>query len=616
MRRVLLPTDWDRFDYYAAKIRELGYDPFLPDSSTMGEIRWRVGDVTLETFTSLCVVRLPFELVPNVRRIRWTTQDFYMQIHFHLFIFLNSPLVSLQLDLRDLGIHQSGRWDPLPSPPPEPDPNAPVAAEQDENGEGSDDGEEDGQAEAAVADPAAAPPLDDPEELFPGMGPPPAANPPAAGQNAEAANPAPRPPRPAPEIPSFADDMYIVSTLKAVLEQCPNCKEITINTEQFDGLKEALQTFLHAAKDLRVFDVDLRDWDEEDLIYLASIPTLKETRMSLSSQDNSWITRVPAPVSFPALTHLKLDLPSLACATGLFLSWGFCKLEGLLLACTDRPLPGELHAFTSTLATSCSPTSLEWLLIFDNCRAGIRAERPVLGTDLYPLEVFSALTEFDIGLTGTYEITNADLAYLGSAWPKLEYLAIARVVVPGVRPPSLTFAGLGALVRSCPCLRNVSLSLDCTHDDLASAGPVPPNGRLQSIDLCYSLVREYDPEGSVVVARSLTTLFPNLPSSSVEARLPFPQPPRDWDGEDEAMAVDGEDGTPPLPPPPPPASASIETASEETHVTGEGAGEDPIVENDDDPFIGPAKLAGHEFWDTVWKQMETFALLKRMNLTM
>ncbi|KAH9888355.1 hypothetical protein C8Q73DRAFT_794131 [Cubamyces lactineus] len=100
--RVLLPRDWMRFDYYAAKIKELGYDPCAPygyaEITTVG---WRKEVATPRLYTNLCTVRLPYELVPNVKRLRWTTEESNIWIRPYVYIFLNPPLTSLVLDFHD-----------------------------------------------------------------------------------------------------------------------------------------------------------------------------------------------------------------------------------------------------------------------------------------------------------------------------------------------------------------------------------------------------------------------------------------------------------------------------------------------------------------------------------
>ncbi|KAI0364002.1 hypothetical protein BV20DRAFT_1061451 [Pilatotrama ljubarskyi] len=98
--RLNIPKDWARFDYYAAKIRELGYDPRAP----YGVDEWpssRKVAVPQEFYQYLCILRAPYELLPNLRRVRWTTYEGELALRQHVYIFLNDPLVGLTLDFHD-----------------------------------------------------------------------------------------------------------------------------------------------------------------------------------------------------------------------------------------------------------------------------------------------------------------------------------------------------------------------------------------------------------------------------------------------------------------------------------------------------------------------------------
>ncbi|KAI0629640.1 hypothetical protein C8Q77DRAFT_1161218 [Trametes polyzona] len=101
--RVFIPQDWARFDYYAAKIKELGYDPRAPfgTAELVAAPSWRREGVPFDFFTSMCTVRAPYELVPNVRRVRWTTHETALKIRPHVYMFLNAPLTGLTLEFPD-----------------------------------------------------------------------------------------------------------------------------------------------------------------------------------------------------------------------------------------------------------------------------------------------------------------------------------------------------------------------------------------------------------------------------------------------------------------------------------------------------------------------------------
>ncbi|KAI0645002.1 hypothetical protein C8Q79DRAFT_911960 [Trametes meyenii] len=104
--RVIVPKDWVRFDFYSAKIREMGFDPRAPFGSAE-VLPWRREAVPQDVFNNLCIARPPYELVPNVRRIRWTTHEEELGVRPHVYMFLNPPLTGLTLDFGDAQMDRS-----------------------------------------------------------------------------------------------------------------------------------------------------------------------------------------------------------------------------------------------------------------------------------------------------------------------------------------------------------------------------------------------------------------------------------------------------------------------------------------------------------------------------
>ncbi|KAI9061388.1 hypothetical protein FKP32DRAFT_948570 [Trametes sanguinea] len=109
--RVIIPNDWMRFDYYADRIKEIGYDPRAPfgTDELPGSRKAAVPD---DFVNAMFIVRLPFELVPNVKRVRWTTHELKVMIRPHVYMFLNPPLTSLVLDFHDAPLDPGRDWCP------------------------------------------------------------------------------------------------------------------------------------------------------------------------------------------------------------------------------------------------------------------------------------------------------------------------------------------------------------------------------------------------------------------------------------------------------------------------------------------------------------------------
>ncbi|KAI0333237.1 hypothetical protein GY45DRAFT_322628 [Cubamyces sp. BRFM 1775] len=80
LRRPLLASDWSRFDYYAARIRALGY--FLVEFEDTEAVSWsapserpREREVDVDVVWQICTQRRTQWLLPNLIRLRWNIYD-------------------------------------------------------------------------------------------------------------------------------------------------------------------------------------------------------------------------------------------------------------------------------------------------------------------------------------------------------------------------------------------------------------------------------------------------------------------------------------------------------------------------------------------------------------
>ncbi|RPD57455.1 hypothetical protein L226DRAFT_615116 [Lentinus tigrinus ALCF2SS1-7] len=616
--RVLIPTDWFVFDWYAPKIRELGFDPRAPSGAPQPVEPWRPTGFPLNTFMALCVVRLPRELLPNIRRVRWTTHEFLEDTHIHVFIFQNPPLVSLYMDYSDLKMKIA-----LPEPEPEPEP---------EEEEGSDNGE-DGEGEQEEGETT---PLADPAPL-PDVPPPPPPGPPP-------------PPSPPPPPPSFEEDKYIKYTLKALLEECPKFRDVEIVAPQFQGYQWAIKDFIRELKDnnLRTFAINLQGWEDDDLECLAGITSLRKTRIFLRDTDCAWLSRaMETGTPFANVVDLTVDAPSFEFFTAFFLQFDGSRLESLALTATDRPAPEVLHTCLSTIATSCSVSTLRAISLSDNTpppKADTEPDGSPNGASaevLNPLTTFVHLRAFAVDLAGAYALDNAGLAMLVSAWPALERLTLGVKHGWGTRSV-LTFAGLAKVVELCPRLEQLAVAIDATVDDLPAVGPAATNAIVGTVNLLDSYVVEH-PDVGVVIAKNLSALFTDLLYVRAWTK---PEPEPEPEQEEGQMNVEGTgqpDADGGIPPPIPQAvDGDVQMGDETTGATTAGAagpqgpeqlnqpqqpqpaegaaggegGEEAQPVPEEEPVRLPEWLVSREFWETVEKQVATFALLRDIGIPM
>ncbi|KAI0700966.1 hypothetical protein C8T65DRAFT_741864 [Cerioporus squamosus] len=610
-KRVIIPTDWVLFDYYAHKIRELGFDPRAPSGAPQSVESWRPTGFPLNTFMALCVVRLPRELLPNIRRIRWTTHEYLEDTHIHVYIFQNPPLVSLYMDYSDLKMKIAP-----PDPEPEPEPEEEEGSNDEEDGEG-----EDGEGEQEEGE---ATPQPDPAPL-PAAPPPPPPGPP----------PLPSPP---PPPPSFEEDTYLKYTLKALLEEYPNFRDVEIVAPQFQGYQWAIKDFIREVKDkkLRTFAINLQSWEDDDLVCLAGITTLRKTRIFLRDTDCAWLPQaMETGIPFVNVVDLTVDAPSFEFFTAFFLQFDGSRLEKLALNAIDRPSAEVLHTCLSTVAASCSVANLRAVSLSDNApppKAGAESDEspgPASTEVLAPLTTFVRLRVFALDLSGAYALDNAGLATLVSAWPALERLTLGVKHGWGTRSV-LTFAGLAKVVELCPRLEQVALSIDATVDDLGTgASAKATNAIVGTVNLLDSYVVE-NPDVGVAIAKNLSALFTDLLYVRAWTK-PEPEP------EPEGVEMNVEAGAGVASQPVPPGAGGEanpqaipdgdvqmddETAGQGQQPqqaeggAGEEGGEQAQPEPEEEPVCIVEWLASREFWQTVEKQVATFALLRDIGIPM
>ncbi len=609
---MLLPQDWPRFDHYAAKIRWLGYDPRSPGplgGAPQSLERWRDTGVPLYTLMALCVVRLPFELLPNVRHVRWTTHEFLQGTYNHVYIFLNPPLVSLKLDFTVL---QMVLAPPDPVPEPEVEEEGSDGEDSDDEGGGEgEEGEADGENAGGEQVQGPQPPQPEPEP-----------HPQQAQED---------PPAPIPSV--LEDDVFIEYTLKAILEQCPNCCHIEIIAPQMEFYHEAVEPFIHSshAHTMCTLSSNVHRWAADDLVCLAGLRALRNTRIYVGDTDCAWMSRaleVLAPERpFANVVDLTLDGVEFECCTAFFILWGTCRLQRLRVECEKRPDAEVLNNFVATIAACCSTETLRALEIADSApppplssvlASGIGSV-PAYADALLLLTEFTALRTFSLDLSDMRWLDDRALSSIVFSWPHLERLYLGSARGWGRHKSVLTFAGLASIVRACPRLECLAASINATApvSGLGEAAAAAGSGvKLETINLLDSYVGDDVGEDPVVcasVARHLAVLFREL------VRVRAWTKPVNLDVDPDVEMGILEVGELPQPQYITPAPAADELAAQRGgsgQYTQPGPEKNmPHVEEEEERHL-PVWLVSAEFWRTVEKQVATFTLLRDMDFPM
>ncbi|KAH7906653.1 hypothetical protein BJ138DRAFT_1093854 [Hygrophoropsis aurantiaca] len=100
----------------------------------------------------------------------------------------------------------------------------------------------------------------------------------------------------------------------------------------------------------------------------------------------------------------------------------------------------------------------------------------------------------------SFDLNDSDLMEMAAPWPHLDELVLNRRN-GWRRAPATTFRGLAYLLRACPRLHTLSLSMDATQLNFTPIGLVP-NNKIQMLDLGNSIIEE-----PAAVARILGDIF-------------------------------------------------------------------------------------------------------------
>ncbi|KAH7908354.1 hypothetical protein BJ138DRAFT_1206883 [Hygrophoropsis aurantiaca] len=128
-------------------------------------------------------------------------------------------------------------------------------------------------------------------------------------------------------------------------------------------------------------------------------------------------------------------------------------------------------------------------------------------TTLRPLLLFSKLEHLRLNIVCSIDLNDENLMELANAWPRLQTL-VFNEKFGWQRTSGITFQGLASLLRVCPLLDTLALSIDATRLGFASStrpGEEFCNGKITTIYLGDSII-----DNPTAVASILQGLFPSL----------------------------------------------------------------------------------------------------------
>ncbi|KAH7916211.1 hypothetical protein BJ138DRAFT_1139861, partial [Hygrophoropsis aurantiaca] len=233
--------------------------------------------------------------------------------------------------------------------------------------------------------------------------------------------------------------------------------------------------------------------DEPALRYIAKLATLKDLSIDLPDWLSTYVPR--ADEGFVNLQTLSLAAPEISAVVG-FLPSTQLSLKSLKIEITSaKPharalLSAPLQRLFLRLSAGLSYTRLTRFHLLQSDTGASRGDKETLDfAALRPLFLFPELRSVYIDGFCSSGLNDNNLAELAGAWPHLEEFTLNPS--PGWRhTPEITFQGLGSLVRACPSLRDLALTIDATQ--LTSAAPGEDNDihndNIKTLNLGQSII--------------------------------------------------------------------------------------------------------------------------------
>ncbi|KAH7908352.1 hypothetical protein BJ138DRAFT_371077 [Hygrophoropsis aurantiaca] len=297
--------------------------------------------------------------------------------------------------------------------------------------------------------------------------------------------------------------------------ECQNIQltQLCIRISPSDGSPRMLAAVLQALKSRSCQQLGILDCglvDESILSYLAQLPTLKDLSVELRASISNTIA---SNKGFANLQALSLDAGG---GGGIGAVISFLEVWS-----------AQLSLYSIAITFSAARESQIWLPSVQQvisrisnglCRSSLtrieirnggfnltgRVHAPLDITTLRPLLSFSKLEHLRLNVICSVDLNDDNLTELANAWPRLKTLVLNEYN-GWQRTSGISFTGLATLLRACPLLEELALSIDATQLTFASttrSGEEIRNDKITTIGLGDSTI-----DNPAAVASILRGLF-------------------------------------------------------------------------------------------------------------
>ncbi|KAJ7471651.1 hypothetical protein B0H11DRAFT_2283037 [Mycena galericulata] len=275
-------------------------------------------------------------------------------------------------------------------------------------------------------------------------------------------------------------------------------------------LRQSITSFVSNLTSLK--SLSLPDLGREAFDYIAQLPTLRSLVLQHPSEFTPRIRIAPnadaAQLGFTSLEYLQIDAATPEFTTALICSMKQAPVSSFITEFTPPYQPLYLRDFYSSLAAHLSHDALSCINFTNDWEDDLERDdmHIITGHILRGLFCFTNLTEVSLEPRMGFDIDDATVIEMTSAWPRIERLEFVTPAYHAQNPAArLTLNVFPAIARHCPSLSFLQIFLDTSVVPISTVAQPVQQHTLMALDVGHSSIS--DP---LAVASFLSALFLEL----------------------------------------------------------------------------------------------------------
>lgn len=293
--------------------------------------------------------------------------------------------------------------------------------------------------------------------------------------------------------------------------RCPRIKQVmAFRNFVFQRGDRALETFSKVLCQLTELQaLRCAELPEESVLHLSQLPNLKILRMDLRLISLDQLEAAFGRIRFPVLQQVLLSAPSMSHSLRFLQFIQSTSVDTINLNVDDETCAADYKTMFTTWAANPSYRNLSVIDISEMQVWRDYDEKHIIDINtLRPLFHLKRLTSLKLETLCTYDLDNAAIKEIATAWPLLEALDLSIRECGWEIPSKVTLPGLLPLLQHCPNLALLGLVVDATV--LPSASTMLPGAGIRNTALESMWLADSKITRPALVASFLSAVAPNI----------------------------------------------------------------------------------------------------------